>query len=362
MKPVFWALIPVLALAASNLNAGTVSLLPDEIVQLRSLVATNAEAKMQFAALERAAQRSLDATPGPVEKIVSEGKLEGNPLKVRTEKSLGDMDKIESLAWTWAVTDDARYSTKAREFILAWAKVNQPDGDAINETKLEPLITGYDLLRGMFSDADRQTVDDWLRSHAQMSWIDHRGLKENWYSHRLKTVGLIGWSIHDAALVAEAEDGFHRQINANFKPDGASTDFYLRDAFHYHLYDVEPLLTLARVAERNGQHFYAFKDTNGASLSSGVAFVVPYAEGEKTHVEFANSKVNFDRKRAANGQGEYAPHNWNPRGATMMFTQASWFEPRYEMLAAKLANHPGEEFFNWQMVLNAVSKHDTLKN
>jgi hypothetical protein len=41
MKPVFFALISPFILAASNLHAGTVSLLPDEIVQLRSLVATH---------------------------------------------------------------------------------------------------------------------------------------------------------------------------------------------------------------------------------------------------------------------------------------------------------------------------------
>ena len=54
------------------------------------------------------------------------------------------------------MTDDARYSSKADEFILAWAGVNQSDGDAINETQFEPLIVAYDLLRGTFSEADRR--------------------------------------------------------------------------------------------------------------------------------------------------------------------------------------------------------------
>ncbi|HTB85873.1 MAG TPA: alginate lyase family protein [Candidatus Sulfotelmatobacter sp.] len=361
VKPIFFAAALFFIFATAGLRAGTVSLLPDEIAQLRSLIATNPEAKAQFLVLQRTAQRALNGTPDPVEKIITEGRLAGNPDKVRTDKSLADMTRIQSLAWTWAATDDARFAAKAREFILAWAKLNQPDGDAINETQLEPLITSYDLLRGTFSDADRQTVDDWLRNHAQVSWKDHRGLKENWYSHRLKTVGLIGWTIGDATLVAEVVNGFQRQINSNIKPDGATTDFYLRDAFHYHLYDVEPLLTLARVAERNGKDFYGFKATNGATLGSGVAFVVPYADGEKTHVEFVNSKVQFDRKRAANGQGDYQPHVWNPHSSVTMFSLAAWFEPRYQVLAAKLAGHPDENYFNWQMVLNAVSRHGPFK-
>src|ERR1700743_2597097 len=144
MKPFFFAIVSFFLAAGSGLRAGTVSLLPDEITQLRSLVATNAEAKTLFAAWERAAKRALNDTPDPIEKITTEGKLAGNPEKVRTEKSLGDMNKIEALGWAWTVANDAQYATKAREFILAWAKINRPDGDAINETALEPLITSYD--------------------------------------------------------------------------------------------------------------------------------------------------------------------------------------------------------------------------
>ncbi len=343
--------------ATLGLHAGTVSLQPDEIVQLRALLATNPAAAKQFSSLQHEATRALNAVPDPIEKVITEGHLDNDPLKIRTMESLGDMDEIEALTWTWVVTDEARYAAKSREFMLAWAKVNQSDGDAINETRFEPVIVAYDLLRPTFSETDRRTVDDWLRNKANVLWKDHRGLTENWFSHRLKIVGLIGWTLGDQTLIAETVDGFHRQINSNFKPDGASTDFYKRDAFHYHLYDVEPLLTLARVAERNGDNFFDYAGTNGATLGSGVAFVVPYAIGEKTHLEFVNSKVSFDLKRAKNGQGEYRPHQWNPHESIRMFSQAAWFRPEYGSLAAKLAGQPGETFFNWQMVLNTVLRH-----
>lgn len=351
---ILWAF---LFFATIGLRAGTVSLEPDEILQLRALVTMNSAAAKQFSAIQHSATAALAATPNPIEKVVTEGHLDEDPLKTRTEASLADMGKIESLLWAWAVTGDARYSGKAREFILAWAKVNRPDGDAINETQFEPLIVAYDLLRGTFSETERRTVDDWLREKANVLWKDKRGLTENWFSHRLKIVGLTGWTIGDETLIAEAVSGFHRQINDNFKPDGASTDFYKRDALHYHLYDVEPLLTLARAAERNGEKFFDYKATNGATLEGGVDFVVPFANGTKTHMEFVNSTVPFDRKRAQNGQGEYAPHNWKPRGAVTVFSQAAWFRPEYGAIAAGLAGQPGETFFNWQMVINAVSRH-----
>jgi len=117
------------------------------------------------------------------------------------------------------------------------------------------------------------------------------------------------------------------------------------------------LLTLARTAERNGEKFFDCKATNGATLQGGVDFVIPFADGTKTHMEFVNSKVSFDRKRAQNGQGEFAPHNWRPQNSIDMFSAAAWFRPEYGAMAAKLAGQPGEIFFNWQMVLNAVSRH-----
>jgi hypothetical protein len=341
-------------------DAGTVSLQPVEIDQLRTLIATNAAAAKQFSEIQKMAAQALNATPNPIEKVTTEGRLDKDPAKIRTFASLVDLDKTAALGWAWAMTNDARYAVKAREFMLAWAKVNRPDGDAINETRFEPLIVAYDLLRPTFAESDRQTMDDWLRNKANVLWNDHRGLTENWFSHRLKIVGLIGWTIGDPDLIARTVEGFHRQINRNFKPDGASTDFYKRDAFHYHLYDVEPLLTLARAAERNGEQFFDYAGTNGATLGGGVAFVVPYATGEKTHEEFVHSHVPFDLKRAQNGQGEYQPHLWKPREAVAMFSQAAWFRPEYGTLAAKLDGHANEIFFNWQMVLNAVQSHSPM--
>src|ERR1700733_11573546 len=83
-----------------RLPAGPVSLEPDEILQLRALVATNAAAAKQFASLHRSAEAALSDQPNPIEKVVTEGRLANDPLKIRTEASLADLGKIEALAWT----------------------------------------------------------------------------------------------------------------------------------------------------------------------------------------------------------------------------------------------------------------------
>lgn len=357
MKPLCLLAVSLFFSASARLFGGPVSLKPSEVTALRALVATNTAAAHQFSSLHRTADAALNEAPNPIAKIVSEGHLRTDPLKIRTGESLPDLEKISAFGWTWAVTGDARYARQGRVFLLAWVTVNQPDGDAINETQLEPLIVGYDLLRTTFAETDRQQVDDWLRHHATVLWQDHRGLTDNWFSHRLKIVGLIGWTIGDPQLIAEAVNGYHQQINRNLRPDGASDDFYKRDALHYHLYDIEPLLTLARTAERGGQPLFNYQATNGATLQRAVDFVVPFANGSQTHIEFVNSKVAFDLKRAKHGEGEYAPHPWEPHTAIGLFSSAAWFHPEYGVLAATLAGHPGEVYFNWLMVMNAVSLH-----
>ena len=105
---------------------------------------------------------------------------------------------------------------------------------------------------------------------------------------------------------------FAGEIAADLEADGASTDFHVRDAMHYHLTSMKPLLTLARAGERHGEHLFDYRGQNGASLHNAVDFVVPFADGSKTHMEFVNSKSNFDRERANNGEKEYQPHSWDP--------------------------------------------------
>ena len=293
-----------LLVSAATMLAGPVSLEPAEVLNLRTLISTNTAAAAQFAGLHEAADRALNDSPNPVEKIVSEGHLQKDPLKKRSTQAMKDLDKIASLGWSWAVTGDDRYAAKAREFLLAWARVNQPDGDAINETKFESVIIAYDLLRNRFPAADQAVVDGWLRGKAKTLLAKETKFGGNWPCHRLKIVGLVGLTIGDESLFAQAVDGFRKQVAKDIRPDGSCSDFYVRDSLHYQLYSVEPLLALARAGERRGEHLFDYSGLEGGSLHHSVDFVVPFADGTKTHIEFANSKSSFDRLRASNGEKE----------------------------------------------------------
>ena len=238
--------------------------------------------------------------------------------------------------------------------------MNKPDGDAINETQFEQMIVPYDLLRDTFSKSDQQIVDAWLRNKAETLWKStfSVGIGGNWYSHRLKRVGLVGLTLGDDSMVKQVTEGFHKQIKAMIKPDGATTEFYVRDAMTYHLYAIEPLLTLACAIQRHtGENLFDYGDPKGVSLHNSVAFIIPFAEGLKAHVEFTHSKSDFDRKRAANGESHYAPHPWTPKSSVRIFTMAAWWVPEYGKLAAKVAGHPEQQFIDWRSVINAATPH-----
>jgi Alginate lyase len=339
---------------AGAAHAGPVTVNAEELVSLRSLVSMNPEAKKRFAELREQANGALDDAPKPIADIADAAeRLESaENAKRSTGEAAKDMAKIDALAWTWALTNDERYAAKARLFIVAWAKTNVSDGHAIKESVFERLIEGYDLLRPGFAANDRTLVDDWLKRKADLLLKDERVRRENWESHRLKIVGLVATTTGDDKLWNVTDAGFRKHVGVNFNTEGESVDFRRRDAMHYHVYAVQPLLTLACVAKRRGDPIYNYRAANGASLERAVEFIRPYALGEKKHLEFAKSEVGMDRKRAAAGEKEYAPHYWSGKSASTVFAEAGCLDLKYNALAEKVLGSGKDGVTNWRSVLN----------
>jgi hypothetical protein len=335
---------------------------------LIQIVHDDPQAASLYARLQQSADEALSARPDPVAVILTEGKLSSDPAKIRTWKSLGDMPRLTALGYAYAVTAKPVYADKVRQFVLAWAAVNHSAGDPIDDTNYEPLLIAYDLTRHTFSPADRDTADNYLRGIAAAEIRTGNSPRHtsvnNWNSHRLKIVGLIAFLLHDPALIDQAVSGYKKQIGQNLLPDGTSIDFHERDAMHYQVYDLEPLLVLAIAARNNGIDLYDYQAPSGSSLPKSVAFVVPFAMGEKQHPEFVHSTVDFDRQRAAAGQAEYkAGTIWNPHAALLSMALGEAFDPSLRAVVLKLARPDsadkgagGDRYPVWQIVLNAAAR------
>src|SRR5260221_4217518 len=126
---------------------------------LAHLVRSDPGAAKLFLRIEQQAKGALAAPGSPVELIGTAGKLQSDAAKVQSRAALQDMPKLASLAYTYAVTTNTQYSAAAKRIILAWARINQPTGLPVDETKLDTLFTAYGLTRHVFSAEEREVTD-----------------------------------------------------------------------------------------------------------------------------------------------------------------------------------------------------------
>jgi hypothetical protein len=356
----------ILFIAAGYLTASAqyASLSNDEFGKLKNLINTDPAAKAAFGHFQTIADKALTEQPDPIEKITTEGKLAGDPDKIKTIKSLEDANKIYSLALVYKISNDKVYLDKVTEYLQAWAKTNESCGDPIDETRLEEIIIGYDIVRAYVSPEVKKAVDNWLQEIADGELNSKymaagRGTAiNNWNSHRIKIMALVAYTLHNEKFGKIVQNELTRQIAVNLYPDGNGYDFTERDALHYHIYTLEPLITAAMVIYRaTGKDYFNYESEKGSSIKKSVDFLVPFVTGEKEHGEFLNSHVAFDKKRAQNGEKDYqAGAKFNTLTGIHVLEQAAYFNSKYLAVAQKVMPAGSRYVNDWEPILNEVRK------
>jgi hypothetical protein len=303
------------------------------------------------------AEQAMDEPPSPVAVLQIQDLIPTDPRVRASAGFYRDGARVESLGYAYAATGQPRFSERAARYLEAWAQVNQPDGRPINETEISRFARGFSLVRETLSPSARALIERWLarmataeintfgREYGQDSDIVKIG---NHHSHRLKVVGMIGYALDDKRFIQYSENGYRKQIGDNLRPDGSSVDFHHRDALHYHVYNVLPLLELAIAADKHGVALHAYRASSGASLERSIAFLLPYVREEKVHREFVRSPVPLDHQRAAAGiPGFQGP--WDPRRGAVLLEMAGYFNPAF-------ANEPIRGYVRrtFQTVLNGL--------
>lgn len=362
MKRKLFAIVLVMIAALSS-KAQYTSFNQQEIAKLKTAINKNGEIKKQYSSFQKIADNALNENPNPIDTIRTEGLLKGNPKKTATGKTLEDMPKIYSLSLVYRISGDKKYLTKAIEYLKAWATTTTPNGDPIDDTNLDRAIEGYDLIKEEITGDDAKLIKEWWRKTGEVEISSKYNAptrmtsRNNWNAHRLKIIGEIAWSINDENLKKYAIEGFKKHLEVNLRPDGSSIDFEERDALHYHVYNLEPLLKLCIVMKRaTGTDYYAYTSPISTSVEKSVTWLQPYVTGEKTHGEYTNSKVEFDRKRANNGEAGFkigAP--FDPKHGAGVFILAGYFNPA-SMDVAKKALGTSDAYPSWQAVTNEIMK------
>lgn len=129
----------------------------EETAALRDLVAAPPFDE-SYKALKADAASVLDDKPEPLENIIYEGHVSNHPDRLHSVKHLQDMNKIYAW-WAHVVSGDSVYSTKAIEFVDAWAETNKTSGNDVNDNRLLICMDTYRLLEKQMSPSQSPDPD-----------------------------------------------------------------------------------------------------------------------------------------------------------------------------------------------------------
>ncbi len=280
------------------------------------------------------AQTALTRTPGPLPVVHTEGTLPGQGIRDISLVARRDLPAMLDFALAYRITGERKYLQGADRFLLAWAETYIVSRNPIDETNFDAMIMAYDLTEADLPAETRAAMDVFLRNLATGYLDDMDGAPThfytNWQSHRIKIAALAAFQLGDPRLIERTFEDYQKHVATNVLADGTVFDFYERDAIHYVLYNVDPMMMAGLAAQSHGLHWFGWKNGSGVGISSVIDWLIPYVEGAKTHEEFVNSRIAFDAQRLAAGQAEYAGP-WRPERAVNTLMLARFFDDRYAL-------------------------------
>nr|WP_104656760.1 alginate lyase family protein [Ralstonia insidiosa] len=290
------------------------------------------------------ATQHLGQTPHPLPRLHTEGTLPHQGIYDESVAAARDFPVMRDAALAWRLTSDKRFAEQVDAFLHAWVGTYVPSFNPIDETKFDALIQAYTLARDGLTPGTREETQRFLRTlvegyigrtDAARQPLSHTWIN-NWQSHRIKLMAMSAAALGDRALIEQTHRLFLQQLANNVRPDGSVEDFEDRDALHYVVYDLEPLTMAAIAVVPFGQHWLRERASNGATLAAAIDWLVPYADGSRTHEEYVHSHVTFDKTRADAGLPGFSGM-WEPKSAGTLFWQATRLDPNYRPLAERLA-------------------------
>jgi hypothetical protein len=301
-------------------------------------------------ALLRAATVALEHSPDPLPVVHVEGTLPTLPAYQRALQARKDWGSIAVLANAYAMNREPRHLDGYSRYLAAWLDVYRISGNPIDETALGDWLLAYRsaglALPPALGQRMRQFACDLAVRYTQPQPTSRKTSTNNWQSHRVKLAVMGAHICGEPARIAEAEAVFAAQIRDNLLPGGETVDFAERDAIHYVVYSVEPLLEAALFARLQGRRLFATTGPKGQSISRTLDWLAPYARGDKTHEEFVRSQVRFDAERAAAGVPGFAGP-FLPKKAQWCYWLAAQLDAQWRDLSRKLGTPSITQRASW---------------
>ncbi|MBI4159734.1 alginate lyase family protein [Candidatus Wolfebacteria bacterium] len=310
--------------------------------------------QMQF----EIARASHNRAPRPVKSLAE---LKSNLDLSASAQVEDEFNRLIALALDARMNGNKDSLKTAREYLLAWAGVYEPNGYPNVEVAMSGYIMAYELARKNLSGEDRATIDNFLdklfiaqKENVNRPDFDGQKWGNKWSLHA-SNVAMVAFLERDREKIAYVKNIYFDQLSHNIQPAGKLADFYPkellgnvferfpflkdrtyekgvtfdfihRDALLYHRASIEPLYVIALIAKNNGEDWYLLKGEKGQTLEWAFDFLVPYATGEEEHYEFKDTLIDFDTSNKR--------QTWfKPQDGISTLTLATGLYPKYKQYA-----------------------------
>ncbi len=278
------------------------------------------------------AAESLELRVRPIERFELAGTLNRDPGHVRSDEAKRDFPAIFALAVaSRSAAEPLRSQSRAvaSAALISWAETYPPTGNPIDEFFFVPLLQAVDLVRGSMPAEDEAAVLDW--THAFSIAGDrffapkakaNKVRANNWMARRLLIRTVAATVAGDRAARAGTPELLLEFVARNYvtdptgERDGRTFDFLQRDALHYHMAAVEPLVELTLYTPD------LIHPPVRDAILSGLEFLRPFFLGERRHIEFMRTSVPFDLERRDDGNPVFANAPWDPAHARVLLRLA----------------------------------------
>lgn len=292
--------------------------------------------------LEKNIAENIQKEPS-VNPIKIEGLLPNNSILLKSYKTRQDLTILHNAAWGYINgINEEKTLKQSQEFILEWTRKYKPSYNPIDEASFVLYLDAYGMIRNTFNDDYKQEIDNFIKNWAinyaeqiQLHKDSNGSWSNNWNSYRIRFIVFSAFVTNDKNLIALSRKLYFQQISKNIDSDGITIDFKERDALHYVVFDLIPLVDSAILAKLNNEDWYTKESVSGSSLKKAIEWLIPYITGNKSHEEFKNTTVEFDKLRARYGMNDYSG-NFKSEKAGPLLWNASKLDQKYTNLAQKV--------------------------
>jgi hypothetical protein len=295
------------------------------------------------------AEQSLGLAVHPIERFELAGTLNDHPGHVRSDEAKKHFPAVFALAVS-AVSAKEPLRTPSRvtavSALLSWARVYRPTGNPIDEWFFVPLLQAIDLLAGALTSQEESVLLSWAREFATSGDLFYESKPKknpsranNWMARRLLIRSVAYTVAADPAGRAAAPELLRDFVERNYlaapdgRRDGRTFDFIQRDALHYHVAAVHPLVELTLCTPD------LVDQPARAAIGSGLEFLRPYFLGHKEHIEFARTSISFDRERRDAGNPAFRDAPWDPDHGRVLLRLARATFPEVRNWTEQIVDH-----------------------